>query len=138
MASKFIGRGNFLVFCQDPEAYTEVGLEVLAEIPQADAAPQEFTHWLKATRKMVKERMKVLEEIGNSDEEWMTDERPDRDPLIGVYELDLNNLVLHFDSFPLFRLDHVPPPDLFLQAIGYNHYGHPAVSKNTPNEYRYN
>jgi hypothetical protein len=133
-------KDRFLVF-RHKRAYLEgLGLTVLGEIPQADATPREFKQWLTTTRKMVEEWMEKLEETEDSNwewSEWTTDEQPGNDLFKWVYELDLDNLVFHIDTMPVFRLDHVPPPALFLQAVGYNHYGHRAVTKNTPKEYWY-
>jgi hypothetical protein len=39
-----------------------------------------------------------------------------------IYIVDLDNLVLHVDERPLFRLDHLPPPDIFVHSIGIDHY----------------
>ncbi|PCH42213.1 hypothetical protein WOLCODRAFT_163608 [Wolfiporia cocos MD-104 SS10] len=55
-----------------------------------------------------------------------------------VYELDLDNLIFHVDCAPLFRLDHLPPPELFCEFISKDSYGHRAYHSETPEEYRYN
>ncbi|TFK39141.1 hypothetical protein BDQ12DRAFT_734981 [Crucibulum laeve] len=55
-----------------------------------------------------------------------------------IYEIDLDNEVFHVDSEPLFRLDHLPPEEIFLESIGFDSYRHRAYVASTPEEYRYN
>lgn len=56
-----------------------------------------------------------------------------------VYELDFDRLVFHVDTFPLFRLDNMPPSrDVFITSIGQDSYGHRACTSDTPEQYRYN
>jgi hypothetical protein len=54
-----------------------------------------------------------------------------------VYEIDLDNRVFHVDAQPLFRLDNLPPDDIFLRAISFDHFGHRTYHESLPEEYRY-
>jgi hypothetical protein len=133
--------GRYLVLYNHWDSYPEgLGLEVLGEIPHAGATPEEFQEWLTATRKVVEDLMREIEGSGDDDGQWVIDEQPADGEFDAewMYELDLDNLVFHIDSFPVFRLDHPPPADLFVELIGFDHYGHRASTENTPEEYRYN
>jgi hypothetical protein len=104
--------GLYLVRYYDWDSYPEgLGLEVLREIPRAGATDEEFQEWLTATRKVVEDRMRELEGVGEDDMQWqwVTDELPRPGGSLftdWVYVLDLDSLVFHIDSFPVFRLDH--------------------------------
>jgi hypothetical protein len=132
-------KGRYFVQYNHMDSYPEgLGVNLIGGIPWADATPGQFQKWLTATRKAVENRMRELEG-GNDSRKWVTDEQPVNDLFIEwVYELDLDNLVFHIDTFPVFRLDHIPPHDLFVKAIGFDHYGHRAFTEDTPEEYRYN
>ncbi|KAK1220549.1 hypothetical protein PQX77_016689 [Marasmius sp. AFHP31] len=73
-----------------------------------------------------------------------------------IYEIDLDNLCFLIDSFPVsyraslkkwplfltdsskvFKLDYMPPEEIFLEKIGYNNYGHRSYADSDPSEYRY-
>jgi hypothetical protein len=54
-----------------------------------------------------------------------------------IYTIDLDRLVFHVDSRPLFRLGHLPNNNQFLNWIGFDHYDHRACTSSTPSEYRY-
>ncbi|KII94555.1 hypothetical protein PLICRDRAFT_692919 [Plicaturopsis crispa FD-325 SS-3] len=70
---------------------------------------------------------------------FVSDKQPVTDRYIDwVWEIDLDRLVFLVCAEPFFRLDHMPWDDVFLQCIGYDHYGHHAPIEETPSEYRYN
>jgi hypothetical protein len=54
-----------------------------------------------------------------------------------IYEIDLDNLIFHVDSQPLFRLDNMPPDDIFVESISFDHFGHRALYEHTPTQFRY-
>jgi hypothetical protein len=55
-----------------------------------------------------------------------------------TYEIDLDHLVFHVDCEPLFRLDNMPPDDVFIKGISFDHFEHRALYEHTPIQYRYN
>lgn len=59
------------------------------------------------------------------------------DPCSWIYEIDLDNLVLHVNNTPLFRLDCMPPAEEFDQYVECDHYDHISYSLQTPEEYRF-
>ena len=66
-----------------------------------------------------------------------TDERPLNCVFIEwIYEIDFDNLVFHVNSEPMFRLDNMPPSNIFLKSISYDHFGHTALREDTPVQFR--
>jgi hypothetical protein len=55
-----------------------------------------------------------------------------------TYTIDLDYLVFHVDNQPLFRLDNMPPDDIFVKCISFDHFGHRALYEHTPAQFRYN
>ncbi|KAJ7672111.1 hypothetical protein B0H17DRAFT_1243863, partial [Mycena rosella] len=56
-----------------------------------------------------------------------------------VYELDLDHEVFLVDGNPLFPLNNMPDsPELFLECVGLDSYGHRSYSLSTPGKHRYN
>ena len=53
-----------------------------------------------------------------------------------IYEIDLDNLVFHVNSQPFFRLDNMPPDDIFVKSISYDHFCYRALREDTPTEFR--
>ena len=51
--------------------------------------------------------------------------------------MGLRKLVFHVDSQPLFRLDNMPPDDVFIRAISFDNFGHRALYEHTPAQFRY-
>ncbi|KAK0458919.1 uncharacterized protein EV420DRAFT_1228027, partial [Desarmillaria tabescens] len=54
-----------------------------------------------------------------------------------IYEIDLDNLVFHVDTVPLFRLDCMPSADDFCRFISFDHYGGRAYAEQMPERHRY-
>lgn len=113
-----------------------LGLELLATIPR-DA--KSFQGWLAEMRQRFDGIIEARDN-GELDEKevTITKEVPSNDLFIEwIYTIDLDRLVFHVDSRPLFRLDHLPNNDQFLEWIGFDHYGRRAYTSSTPLEYRY-
>src|SRR5260370_41679398 len=100
-------KGRYFLYYNHSGSYPELfGLDLLHGIPHDMS---EFEDWLKLTREMLDAR---YEELKNLDDltEHMSDKPPDNDLLTDsewIYEIDLDNLVFHVDSQPLFRLDNM-------------------------------
>lgn len=100
------------------------GCDTLALVPRH---PKHYQVWLSARRQQFDAQLDM--------------EGEPEDILTGyawIYEIDLDNEVFLINSQPLFRLDHVPPRNVFLQSMGHDHYQHCAYLSTTPEEYRYN
>ncbi|KDQ18675.1 hypothetical protein BOTBODRAFT_185198 [Botryobasidium botryosum FD-172 SS1] len=109
-----------------PDKY---GTQVLSEIPRG----VEFEKWLMRMRRQLDEELEAWEKEecprGERKDDFITAVRPKISLHIEwIYELDLDELGFYVNSRPYFRLDHLPPHDIFLQSI---------ASGNTPQEYRY-
>ncbi|PSS32086.1 hypothetical protein PHLCEN_2v2127 [Hermanssonia centrifuga] len=52
-----------------------------------------------------------------------------------VYEFDLDRLIFHIDSIPMYHLDHMPPQDIFLEGIDFDSYGYRRCLQTIPGEY---
>ncbi|KAJ7113141.1 hypothetical protein C8R44DRAFT_930731, partial [Mycena epipterygia] len=56
-----------------------------------------------------------------------------------MYEMDLDHQVFLVDSHPLFALGDMPDsPELFVESVGFNSYGHRACTPSTPKQHIYN
>lgn len=125
------------------DSYPEgLGIEVLAEIP---TDPEKFLKWLEGMRhyfdELLEEHQDALNKNGGLREDdglEITRKQPTNDLFIEwVYEIDLDHLVFHIDCAPMYRLDHMPPTDLFLEGISFNVYGNRACGRDVPAEYRF-
>jgi hypothetical protein len=124
-------KGRYFVYYDHSDPYpSHFGLKVLREIPHRRVSKEKFEEWVRLTREYLDEQ---YEELKNPD---TCKYQP-----VGMggwtYEIDLDNLVFHVDSQPIFRLDNSPPEDVFLKAISFDHFGHRAFHKHTPVEFRY-
>jgi hypothetical protein len=132
-------KGRYYVYYNHWDSYPSVfGLEVLHEIPR-NVPKEEFEEWVRKTREYVyaQRDSQVLNDPDDSTN-YVSDKQPKNDIFIEwIYEIDLDNLVFHVDSQPLFRLDNMPPDDLFLKAISFDHFGHRAFFEHTPIHFRY-
>jgi hypothetical protein len=120
-----------------------LGLEILNEIPR-NVSKAEFDEWVRKTREYhdVYGQRDFAGEVYGMDPFscYMAWDQPENDLFIDfnwMYEIDLDNLVFHVDSQPLFRLDNMPPDSIFLKSISFDHFGHRAVHEHTPTQYRY-
>jgi len=131
-------KGRYYVYYNHWDSYPSAfGLQVLHEIPR-NVSKDEFEEWLTKTREYVHAQRDsmVLNDLVSS--KYMSDEQPENDTFIEwIYEIDLDNLVFHIDSQPLFRLDNMPPDSIFMKCISFDHFGHRAFSEHTPTQFRY-
>ena len=113
-----------------------LGLEVLHEIPRG-VSKEEFKKWVRSTREILDAKFKTLD--SDSRKEEYTTEEPLMDYEYGewIYEINLDYLTFFFNHIPMFRLDNMPPDDVFLRSISFNHFGHHALHEHTPVQYRH-
>ena len=132
-------KGRYFVYYNHWDSYPSVfGLRVLRQVPR-DVAKEVFEEWVRLTREHLDEEYEKLKNSSPQDTDYVTDEQPKNDLFIEwIYEIDLDNLVFHVDSQPLFRLDNMPPDKVFLKSISYDHFGHRAFFEHTPVQFRYN
>ena len=132
-------KGRYYVYYNHRDSYPHgLGLEVLDEIPR-DVSKEVFEKWVRDTREDVYAE-RDSPELNDPDDSsnFVSDKQPDNDFLIHwIYEIDLDNLVFHVDSQPLFRLDNMPPDNIFLKSISFDQFGHRALHEDTPAQYRY-
>jgi hypothetical protein len=125
--------GLYFAYCIYWAYPSDAGLDVLQEIPRG-SSKEEFKDWVTLTR----EKLEALYEEMKDPELRIQDEQPRNTLFIEwIYEIDLDNLVFHVNSQPMFRLDYMPPSDMFLKAISFDHFGHCALYEHTPVQYRY-
>jgi hypothetical protein len=133
--------GRYYVYLNDQDSYPEVlWLQVLREIPR-NVSKEKFEEWVRDTREFLYDEYDSDADSDDSDDSLLPDvsyKQPENDVFIEwIYEIDLDNLVFHVDSQPLFRLDNMPPEDEFVQYISFNHFGLRAFRENTPAQFRY-
>jgi hypothetical protein len=134
-------KGRYYVYYNHCDSYPDVfGLKVLHEIPR-NLSKEEFEEWVRKTREYVyaQRDSKVLNDPGDRSS-YVSDKLPENDIfkfIVWMYEIDLDNLVFHVNSQPFFRLDNIPPDDIFLKSISYDHFGHHALYEHTPAQFRY-
>jgi hypothetical protein len=132
-------KGRYYVYFNRWDSYPDgLGIELLQEIPR-NVSKKEFEEWLRKEREDVYAQHDLLA-LNDPDTagSYVSDEPPENDLFIEwIYEIDLDNLVFHVDNQPLFRLDNMPPDDIFVKSISYDHFGHRALYEHTPAQFRY-
>jgi hypothetical protein len=131
-------KGRYHILYNHLDSYPDgFGLQVLYEIPRG-VSKEEFEKWVTLTREDLDTKFTELDSDPRKNE-YVLDEHPEDDIFIEwVYVIDLDNLVFHVNRMPMFRLDNMPPDDVFVKSISYNHFGHKALDEHTPIQYRYN
>ena len=113
----------------DPDG---LGSGILYEI-RHDVLKEVFEEWVRKTFEYVYEDS----ERWGDEKNYVSDKRPEIGPMNDIeliYEIDLDNLVFHVNSQPLFRLDNMPPD---VEYILFDHFGHTALYEHTPTQFRY-
>jgi hypothetical protein len=132
-------KGRYYVYYNHSDSYPNgFGLQVLHEIPR-NVSKEEFEEWVRKTREHVyaQRDSQVLNDPDDSSN-YVSDKEPEADYYIEwIYGIDLDNLVFHVDNHPLFRLDNMPPDDIFVKSISFDHFGHRALYEHTPSQFRY-
>lgn len=121
----------FVYYNNDNSCPSYFGLKVRDEVPSG--GPR-FEKWVASLGRELDEEFELLK--GGSRELFVIDKQPTGN-VQWLYEIDLDNRVFHVDRQPLFRLDNLPPRDMFVKAISFDHFGHRAYDKSLPEEYRY-
>ena len=131
-------KGRYFVYYNHWDSYPSgFGLKVLHGIPRG-VSKEEFEEWVRRTREDLDAQYEELNDPNIETKGYVTDEQPENDTFIEwTYEIDLDNLIFHVDSQPLFRLDNMPPDNVFLITISFDHFGHRAYYEDTPVQYRY-
>ena len=131
-------KGRYLVRLNLSDSKPAVyGLEVLREIPRGGVSKEEFEEWAKSTREYLDAKFEQLDSDINKTE-FVTDRITELPSYTWIYEIDLDNLVFLVNHIPIFRLDNMPPDDVFVKCISYDHFGHSASHERTPVQFRYN
>jgi hypothetical protein len=113
-------KGRYYVYYNHYGSYPSVfGLRVLHEIPR-NVSKEVFEEWVREAREYVYTQ-RNSQELNDPDDptnlNYVSDKQPENDIFIEwIYEIDLDNLVFHVDSQPFFRLDNMPPDDVFMRA----------------------
>jgi hypothetical protein len=131
-------KGRYFVYYNHWDSYpSHFGLKVLHEIPR-NVSKEDFEEWVRLTRENLDAQYEELRDLDEDMNPYVTERQPQNDLFIEwIYEIDLDNLVFHVDSQPLFRLDNMPPDDEFQEAISFDHFGHRAFHESAPAEFRY-
>ena len=132
-------KGRYYVYCNHSDSYPSgLGLQVLHEIPR-DVSKEEFEEWVRTSLEYVyAQRDSRMLNDPNDSTNYVSDKQPENDLFIEwVYEIDLDNLVFHVDSQPILCLDNMPPENIFLESISFDHFGHRALSEYAPIQSRY-
>ena len=132
-------KGRYFVYYIHSVFYpSHFGLYVANEIPRG-VSKEEFEEWVRSTRDTLDADYEELKKNLEGGDVSVTDKQPISDLFIEwIYEIDLDNFVFHVDSQPLYRLDNMPPVDVFLTSISFDHFGHRAYYEHTPAEICHN
>ncbi|KDQ19329.1 hypothetical protein BOTBODRAFT_27915 [Botryobasidium botryosum FD-172 SS1] len=136
-------RARYFVHYNHWDSYPEgFGVHVLSEIPQGEA----FEEWLALMRKQLDRELKEWEASGcpsRKDQktfpDWVVEAQATSNEFDAewIYEIDLDRLVFHIDARPAFRLDCLPPEDVFVEGISYDNYGDRCYAPSVPEEHHY-
>ena len=131
-------RGRYIVCLNRYDSYPHsFGLVVLYKIPRAGVSKEKFEKWVKSTREYFDAKSEQLNSDINEDE-YVTDRAPGLTLDVLIFEINLDDLVFLINYIPIFRLDNMPPSEVFVKSISYDHFGHIAPHEHTPVQFRYN
>ncbi|CAL1699471.1 unnamed protein product [Somion occarium] len=134
-------KGKYFISYNHFDSYPEgLGVQLLQEIP---TDPEEFELWVQHHRQMLDQELEAFLSAGGERDAYnsdlrIEDEAPRNDLFIEwIYEMDFDRMIFHVDSHPVYRLDHMPPEDVFLEGIDFDRYNNRACADSVPAEYRY-
>ena len=132
-------KGRYLIrlnrFDSDPPVF---GREVvLRNIPRGGVSKEKFEEWVKATQEYLDAKFEQLDS-NTEEDEFVIDQIQNYPSYTWIYEIDLDNLAFLVNYIPMFRLDNMPPDDVFLKYISSDHFGNDALHELTPIQYRCN
>ena len=127
---------HYFVYYNHCDSYPDcLGVGILHKIPR-NASKEKFEQWVRAIKENLDAQYESMKDPYATD--YVTDFQPLNTVFIEwVYEIDFDNLIFHVNSQPMFRLDNMPPDDIFLKSISYDHFGHTALREDTPVQFRY-
>lgn len=135
-------KGHYYVYYNPSDSYPDgFGLETLYEIPRG-VSKEEFEEWVEKTREYVFTQRHSQELNDPYDASNYVSYKqpiivPDTSDVDWTYKIDLDNLIFHVNSQPLFRLDNMPPDRIFLKFISFDYFDHCAPREHTPAQFRY-
>jgi len=127
---------RYFVYYNHCDSYPDcLGVGILHKIPR-NASKEKFEQWVRAIKENLDAQYEDMKDPYLTD--YVTDFQPLNTVFIEwVYEIDFDNLIFHVNTQPMFRLDNMPPDDIFLKSISYDHFGHTALREDTPVQFRY-
>ncbi|CCL98865.1 uncharacterized protein FIBRA_00872 [Fibroporia radiculosa] len=132
---------RYIRYYNQYDSYSEgLGLDLLETIPKD---PAEFQTWLTNTRASLDTQLEDWESLDERERSSsatysISTVLPWNDLHIQwVYEMNLDHLVFLINNAPMYRLDNMPPYDIFVEAISFDSFGNSALNEHTPEEYRY-
>lgn len=128
-------RGRFYTQFVSHDTYPRgLGLELMHSVPKE---PRRYAEWITERRKFFDEvQAQVVDE--EHPEYTITFTTPKFDDFICyIYEIDLDHHTYHYGGFPMFRLDNLPPDEIFEKSIGKDGFGHATPTEALPEEHMY-
>ncbi|KAF4591322.1 hypothetical protein EYR40_009925 [Pleurotus pulmonarius] len=130
-------RGKFFAFYNHSDSYPAgLGVEMVESIPRD---PSEYAAWLEKTRAEYDRLLEGKSELSGEDKSnslEIHETRPTTDLFVEyVYEIDLDDEVFWMNAMPMFRLDRMPSPEVFLEVRGRDSYGHYVPKPSMPAEH---
>ncbi|KAL4257476.1 hypothetical protein AB1N83_012064 [Pleurotus pulmonarius] len=128
-------RGRFYTQYVSHDAYhSGLGLELMHSVPRE---PKEYAEWIAERRKFF-DQVQAHVVDGKHPDYTITRAAPKFDDFICyIYEIDLDHHTYHYGGFPMFRLDNLPPDEIFEESIGADGFGHPMPTDALPEEHMY-